>query len=80
MLWTKLLLALLLPGATEAVGRSIAHAGKRHVDHASKRAKPPIAGIDHHHRIVEREEKAPRFLTEKTTSTHLFTMTSSSTC
>ncbi|KAL2168624.1 hypothetical protein VTG60DRAFT_7110 [Thermothelomyces hinnuleus] len=65
MLWTTLLSALLLAGTAEAAGHSIAHAGKRHVEHAAKRAKP-IMPAGPYQPVIEREEKAPKFLTPKT--------------
>ncbi|KAL2152502.1 hypothetical protein VTH82DRAFT_5686 [Thermothelomyces myriococcoides] len=65
MLWTSLLSAFLLTGVAEAAGRSIAHAGKRHVEHAAKRARP-IISPGSYQPVVEREEKAPKFLTPKT--------------
>lgn len=67
MLWTSLLSAFLLTGVAEAAGRSIAHAGKRHVEHAAKRARP-IISPGSYQPVVEREEKAPKFLTPKTKS------------
>jgi carboxypeptidase D len=67
MRWTSFLSALLLSGSAEAAGRSIAHAGKHHVEHAAKRAKTVVAR-DYHHRVVEREEKEHKFLNANTTS------------
>jgi carboxypeptidase D len=67
MLWTNLLSALLLTGTAEAAGRSIAHAGKRHAEHAAKRAKPAVVA-DHTRPVIEREQTGHKFLNDNTTS------------
>jgi carboxypeptidase D len=67
MRWISALSAFLLSEVVDAAGRSIGHAGKRHVEHAAgKRVRPvlpPSAPL-----IQEREVKAPRFLNANTTS------------
>ncbi len=71
MLWKSILPALLLSGTVEAAGRSIAHAGKRHVEFAAKRLKPPVIGEDtQYHQMVDRTEKGHKFLNANTTSKH----------
>ncbi|KAK4148130.1 Alpha/Beta hydrolase protein [Dichotomopilus funicola] len=67
MRWTTFLSALLLSGTADAAGRSIAHAGKRHVEHAAKRARSMV-GADFQPPVVERDEKAEhKFLNANTT-------------
>jgi len=68
MRWSSLLPALLLSGTADAAGRSIAHAGKRHAEHAAKRLKPPA--LPTYPQLVDREEKPHKFLTANTTSKH----------
>ncbi len=71
MLWTSILPALLLSGTVEAAGRSIAHAGKRHVEFAAKRLKPPVIDEDFQsHPVVDRAEKSHKYLNANTTSKH----------
>lgn len=68
MRWTTFLSALLLSGTANAAGRSIAHAGKRHVEHAAKRARSMV-GADFQPPVVERDEKVEhKFLNANTTS------------
>ncbi|KAK4127586.1 alpha/beta-hydrolase [Parathielavia appendiculata] len=67
MLWAKLVSCIILSGTAEAVGRSIAHAGKRHVEHDANRAKPVSSETEYHSRLLDREKKGHKFLTEKTT-------------
>jgi hypothetical protein len=68
MRWTGIVSTLLLSGTAEAAGRSIAHAGKRHVEHAAKRATPAVV-VDHGP-LLDREAAPHKFLNANTTSEH----------
>jgi carboxypeptidase D len=65
MRWTGIVSTLLLSGTAEAAGRSIAHAGKRHVEHAAKRATPAVV-VDHGP-LLDREAAPHKFLNANTT-------------
>ncbi|KAK4240480.1 hypothetical protein C8A03DRAFT_41998 [Achaetomium macrosporum] len=65
MRWASIVSTLLLPGTAEAAGRSIAHAGKRHVEHAAKRATAAV--MADHHPLVDRQAAPHKFLNAKTT-------------
>ncbi|GAB1314987.1 hypothetical protein MFIFM68171_05197 [Madurella fahalii] len=67
MRWSNLLSVLLFSRVAEAAGRDIGHAGKRHVEHAAKRAKSAFAPGPIPRQIFDRDVNAPRFLNPNTT-------------
>ncbi|KAJ4302215.1 hypothetical protein N0V88_002351 [Collariella sp. IMI 366227] len=65
MRWTNFLSALLLTGTAEAAGRSVAHAGKKHAEHAARRVKPPIKVVPD--QAIEQREVKHKYLNANTT-------------